>query len=52
MKIHNVAMTEHSYNGLLRTYAGAAGVRKVKEEHVDLYIKDAWELFEQMKANP
>ena len=46
MKIHGIAMTEHSYNGLIRTYAGAAAVRFVKEEHVDIYIKDSWELFE------
>ena len=45
-------MSEHAYNGLLRTYAGAAAVRQVKEEHIDLYIKDAWELFEQIKGNP
>lgn len=44
-------MTEHSYNGLIRTYAGAAAVRFVKEEHVDIYIKDSWELFESMKKN-
>jgi len=25
MKIHGIKMTEHSYNGLIRTYAGAAG---------------------------
>ena len=46
MKIHGIPLTEHSYNGLLRTYAGAAAVRQVKEEHIDMYIKDAWELFE------
>lgn len=45
-------MTEHAYNGLLRTYAGAAAVRQVKEDYIDMYIKDAWELFEQMKGNP
>ena len=42
-------MTEHSYNGLIRTYAGAAGQRKIKEEHIDMYIKDSWELFNLLK---
>jgi pentatricopeptide repeat protein len=52
MKIHGIKMTPHSYNGLIRTYAGAAAVRFVKEEHVDMYIKDTWELFETMKEDP
>lgn len=51
MKMHGLPMTEHTYNGLIRTYAGAAAVRGVKEEHVDLYIKDAMELFEQLKKD-
>ena len=49
MKMHDLPMTEHVYNGLIKTYAGAAAVRGVKEEHVDLYIKDALALFEQLK---
>jgi len=40
------------YNGLIRVYAGACAVRNTKEEHMDLYIKDAWELFEQLKSDP
>lgn len=40
------------YNGLIRTYASAAAVRLVKEDHVDMYIKDSWDLFEQLKNNP
>mmetsp|Transcript_14056 Transcript_14056/g.23876 ORF Transcript_14056/g.23876 Transcript_14056/m.23876 type:complete len:255 (-) Transcript_14056:272-1036(-) len=52
MKMHEIKMTEHSYNGLIRTYAGAAAVHRVKEKHVDIYIKDSWDLFEQMKENP
>ena len=52
MKIHNIKMTEHTYNGLIRTYAGAAAIRQVKEAHVDLYIEDAWKLFEQLKQDP
>ena len=45
MKIHDFKMTEHVYNGLIRTYAGAAAVWNTKEEHIDMYIKDSWELF-------
>ena len=41
---------EGSYNnGLIKTYAGAAAVRGVLEKHVDMYIKDAMELYEQMQ---
>jgi len=46
MKIHGLPMTGYVFNGLLRTYAGAAAVRNVKEEHIDMYIKDSWDLFE------
>ena len=52
LKIYDLRMSEHVYNGLIRTYAGAAAVRFVKEEHVDMYIKDAWALFEQIKDDP
>jgi len=51
MKIHGFPLTGYVFNGLLRTYAGAAAVRQVKEEHVDMYIKDAWKLFEQIKSS-
>ena len=46
LKIHNLPLTEHVYNGLIRTYAGACMVRNTKETHIDSYISDSWELFE------
>lgn len=49
MKIYNLPMTEHIYNELIRVYAGACQIQNVKEEHVDMYIKDAWELFKSME---
>lgn len=52
MKIHGLKMTEHVYNGLIRTYAGAAAVWHVKEEHIDMYIKDSHELFKQLEKSP
>ena len=52
MKIHGHPVTSHVYNGLIRTYAGAAGLRNVKEEHIELYIKDSWALFDQLRQNP
>ena len=52
MKIHGHKMTEYLYNGLIRTYAGAAALRNVKEEHIDLYIKDSFELFNQLQNDP
>lgn len=45
-------MTEYIYNGLIRTYAGAAAQRHVKEQHVDEYIKDSFELFNQLQNDP
>ena len=52
MKIHGLTVTTHVYNGLIRTYAGAAGLRHVKEEHIDMYIKDSWALFDQLRQSP
>ena len=52
MKMHDIPLNEHSYNGLIRVYAGAAAVWKTKEKHIDMYIKDAWDLFEQLRQNP
>lgn len=52
IKIHGLKMTEHVYNGLIRTYAGAAAQRHVKESHIDMYINDAFELFNQAKDDP
>lgn len=44
-------MTEHIYNELIRTYAGACQIEHVREEHIDMYIKDTWELFETMQKD-
>lgn len=41
-------MTEHVYNELIRTYAAASMVPNVKEEHVDMYLKDSWDLLNNM----
>lgn len=51
MKLHNIEINEHVYNGLIRTYAGAAGLRNVKEDHINSYIRDAWALFDQIKTS-
>lgn len=51
MKIHGIEINEHVYNGLIKTYAGAAGLRNVKETHIDMYIKDAWALIDQIKQS-
>ena len=51
MKLKKFPMTEHTYNGLIRVYSGACLVPFTKEEHVDKYIDDAWELFDQMNNN-
>lgn len=41
-------MTEHVYNELIRVYAGACIQPNVPEDHIDMYIKDAFELFRTM----
>jgi hypothetical protein len=41
-------MTEHTYNELIRVYAGACLQENVKEEHIDMYIKDSMELFKTL----
>ena len=45
-------MTVHYYNGMIKTYAGAVRNKNegvVKEEVVDAYIKDTWELVKGME---
>ena len=42
-------MTAPIYNGLIRTYAGAWILPNAKEEHIELFVQDAWNLIEQMK---
>lgn len=50
MKILGFPMTEHVYNELIRTYAGACKIDHVREEHIDLYIKDAFQLYKTMES--
>lgn len=46
----NLKMNEHFYNGMIRTYAGACRVKlNLPEETVDKYIKDTFELLENME---
>jgi pentatricopeptide repeat protein len=45
MKILNFEFTEHVYTGLLSTYAGACRIDYVKNEHVEKYVQDSWEIF-------
>lgn len=44
-------MTEYVYNELIRVYANACRVPKMKEKHIDMYINDCWELLENMKKD-
>ena len=44
-------MTEHVYNGLIKVYAKACMEKNVLEKHVDQYIQDAMELYEQMQKD-
>jgi len=42
-------MTDHVYNELIRTYANACLKESVPEEHIDMYVKDAFELFKSLE---
>jgi hypothetical protein len=42
-------MTEHVYNELIRVYAGACTLEDVQEKHIDMYLKDAMELFKTLE---
>jgi hypothetical protein len=35
---------------MLRVYAGACQLSDMREETIDLYLKDAWALFEQIRS--
>ena len=48
MRLRGFKLNVHGYNGLIKTYAGAAAQWKVKEEHIDMYVDDAMKLFNQM----
>lgn len=49
MKSLGFELNVYIFNGLIRTYAGACTIPEIEEEHVKMYIKDAWDLLEQMK---
>lgn len=49
IKLLGYKVNEHICNGLLRTYAGACRIFYAKTEHIDSYIKDAWEIFHYME---
>lgn len=49
IKLLGYKINEHVCNGLLRTYAGASRIKYVKSEHLETYIKDAWEIFKFME---
>jgi hypothetical protein len=44
-------MTEHVYNELIRCYAGGCALKNVPEKNIDLYIKDAFELFRAVERD-
>jgi pentatricopeptide repeat protein len=51
MKIHGFPVTEHVYNELIRVYAGACTQPNIQEQHIDLYIKDALDLFHTLEKD-
>ena len=52
LKLKDGIMNEHVFNQLIRVYASACMVPQVKNEHIDMYVRDAWQLFEQMQEIP
>jgi pentatricopeptide repeat protein len=51
MKVMDIAITKYHCIELIRTYAGASRIPYVKYEHVESYIKDAWEIFKYIEDN-
>lgn len=51
MKLHGFPMTEHVYNELIRCYGGACLTPHIQETHIDMYIKDAMELFKTLERD-
>lgn len=51
MKLHSFPMTEHVYNELIRVYAGACKLPHLPEAHIDMYIRDAMELFKNCEKD-
>jgi pentatricopeptide repeat protein len=45
IKLLGYEINEYVCNGLMRTYAGASRLKYVRTEHLDAYIKDAWEIY-------
>ena len=52
MKLNGYEPNEHIFNQLIKVYAGAVTVAGTKHEHVQMYIKDAWAIFELVEKNP
>jgi predicted nucleotidyltransferase len=44
-------MSPFIYNGLLKTYSAAVKIDDVREDHIDQWIEDAWELMERIEAD-
>ena len=49
MKVQGSPMTEHAYNELIRVYGNACTKDSVPEAHIDMYVKDAFELFKSIE---
>lgn len=52
LKLNGIEPDEAIYNQLIRVYAGAANVPGTKHDHVLMYIKDAWALFDLIEKKP
>jgi hypothetical protein len=46
--MHGFTVNESIFNQLIRVYAGATIIPNVPHEHVDMYVRDGFELFNQM----
>ena len=46
LKLKQGIMNENIFNQLIRVYAGACITPHVREEHVKMYVDDAWLLYE------
>jgi pentatricopeptide repeat protein len=49
MKLMDIKVNTYICNDLMRVYAGACKQPFVKEEHIDKYIKDSWDILKYME---
>jgi pentatricopeptide repeat protein len=51
MKVMDIQVTKYHCIEMIRTYSGACRIPYVKYEHIESYLKDAWEILKYIEDN-